>query len=312
MAAAVIQRGRVIAALVVAAACVARRSNAQDTSATRAADARCDSVVAASRVDTVSSGLFLALKRADGGDLATEQIMDMLLLTGAAFIPPKPFRLNVFSGPALIPSFRRIGVRDEPVLRQPTLTGAYRVKVDTNEVFTSLETVRASLMPGFDSAAMLAIKAAGTSKGLFAPRDGTRSATIEFRFATDSIAVPGWTVRRLVTATFPRMPVTDAAVESSVANAGLPETERREGQPAETVLRFVVDRTGRPIMETLEVVRGTSIDFVRAALTALAKQHFVPAKIHGCGVAQQVEVPFTLPPLSPSGSPPPDHAAIRY
>jgi len=312
VAAAVIQRGCSIAALAMVAICIARNTNAQDTSATRAADARCDSVVAASRVDTVSSGLFLALKRVDGGDLAEGQITDMLLLTGAAFIPPKPFRLTVFSGPALIPSFRRIGVRDEPVLRQPTLTGAYRVKVDANAVFTSLETIRTSLMPGFDSAAMLAIKAAGTNKGLFAPGDGTRSATIDFRFATDSIVEPGWTARRLVTATFPRMPVTDVAVESSVANAGLPETERREGQSAETVLQFVVDRTGRPIMETLEILRGTSLDFVRAALTALGKQHFVPAKIHGCSVAQQVEFPFTLPPLSPSGSPPPSNAARRY
>ena len=304
--------GRAIAAFAACAIWGVRSVGAQDTSATRAADARCDSVVAASRVDTVSSGLFLALKRVDGGDLATEQITDMLLLTGAAFIPPTPFRLTVFSGPSLIPSFRRIGASHEPVLRQPTLTGAYRVKVDANEVFTSLETVRASLMPGFDSAAMLAIKAAGTSKGLFAPRDGTRSATIDFRFATDSIVESGWTVRRLVTAIFPRMPVNDAVVPSTLAGAGLPETERREGQPAETVLRFVVDRTGQPIMETLEIVRGTSLDFVRAALTALGKQRFVPARIHDCSVAQQVEFPFTLPPLSPSGSPPLSNAAARY
>lgn len=312
MAAAVNQRGRAVAAFVLCAACVASSVRAQDTSATHAADARCDSVVAASRVDTVSSALFLGLKRVDGGDLTTGQIAEMLLLTGSAFVPPTPFRLTVFSGPVLISSFRRVGAGDKPVLRQPTLTGSYRVKVDANDVFKSIETIQASLMPGFDSAAVLAIRAAGVSKGLFAPRDGSPSATIDFRFATDSIVEPGWTVRRLVSATFPRMPVTDAVAQSSATRADLPPAEGREGQPAEAVLRFVVDRTGQPIMETLEIVRGTSLDFVRAALTALGKQHFVPAKIHGCSVAQQVEFPFTLAPSSPSGSPPPTNAAIRY
>jgi len=312
VAAAMTERGRAFAAIAFSTIFIGRSAQAQDTSAARASDARCDSVVAASRVDTVSGGLFLALRRVDSGDLATGQITDMLLLTGAAFIPPTPFRLTVFSGPALIPSFRRLGGNGEPILRRPTLTGAYRAKVDVNEVLTSLETVRASLMPGFDSAAIAAIRSAGASKGVFAPRDGTASATIDFRFATDSIVEPGWTVRRLVTATFPRMPVTDAAVRSSTTNAELPQTERREGKPAETVIRFVVDRTGQPIMETLEIVRATSIDFVRGALSALGKQRFEPAKINGCSVAQQVELPFTLPPLSPSGSPPPSNARIRY
>lgn len=285
---------------------------AQDTSAARASDVRCDSIVARARADTITSGLFLAVKRVDGGELATAQITDMLLITGAAFVPPTPFRLTVFSGPALTPSFRRISTSTQPVLRSPTLTGGYRVKVGTGGSFASLETIRASLMPGFDSAAVNAIRAAGDTKGLFAPRDGTPSATIDFRFATDSMGGPGWTVQRLVTTIFPRMPVTDATVQPGSGNADLPQTERREGLPTETVLRFVVDRTGEPIMETMEIVRGSSIDFVRAALTALSKQRFVPARIQGCAVAQLVEFPFTLPPLSSSGPPPLGEARFRY
>jgi TonB-like protein len=292
-------------------ACVAHGLAAQDTSATRLADARCDSIVAAARADTVPSGIFIALKRVDGGELATAQINDMLLITGASFLPPTPFRLTVFSGPVMTPSFRRISANAEPVLRSPTLTGAYRVRVGANGAFSTLETIRASLMPGFDSAAMAAIKSAGDSKGLFAPRDGTQSATIDFRFATDSIGGPGWTVQRLVSTTFPRMPVTDAVAQSGSASADLPQTERREGLPTETVLRFVVDRAGEPILETLEIVRGTSLEFVRAALAALGKQHFAPAKMRGCPVAQLVEFPFALPPLSPSGTPPHD-ARVRY
>jgi hypothetical protein len=300
------RQGRV-AALAACATFLATTMAAQDTSAapSPAADARCDSIVAAARADTLASGLFIGIKRIDGGELGAAQITDMILLAGSAFTPPTPFRLTIFSGPVLTPSLRRLSSNAEPVLRAPTLSGAYRVRVGSDGAFASLETIRASLMPGFDSAAMAAIKTAGDIKGLFAPRDGTTSATIDFRFATDSIGGQGWTVRRLVTALFPRMPVTDAAVQPGAPTAELPQTERREGVPVETVLRFVVDRTGEPIMETLEVVRGTSIDFVRAALTALSKQRFVPARIRGCPVAQLVEFPFTLPPLSPSGAPPP-------
>ena len=306
------RRGPVTLFVACATCLVGRSTGAQDTSAMRADDLHCDSVVAAARADTVSKGLFLALKRVDGGDLATGQITDMLLLVGAAFVPPKPFRLTVFAGPVLTPSLRRLGANADPVLRSPTLTGGYRVKLGSDGAFTSIETIRASLMPGFDSAAMLAIRTAGETKGLFAPRDGTPSATIDFRFGSDTISEPGWTVRRLVTATFPRMPVNDAGILTTSGSGDLPQAERREGFPAETVLRFVIDRQGVPIMETLEIVRGTSIDFVRAALTALGKQRFIPAQIRGCTVAQLVEFPFTLPPLSPSGSPPPDNARVRY
>ena len=303
------RRQTTVVAAVAAVACSAWRASvlaAQDTSATRASDARCDSIVASARVDTVSSGLFLSVKRVDGGELSTVQIADMLLMTGAAFVPPTPFRLTVFTGPALTPSFRRRSAKANPVLRSPTLTGGYRVKVGADGAFSRLETIRASLMPGFDSAALVAIKAAGDSKGLFVPLDGTGSATIDFRFATDSGGGPGWTAQRLVRTILPRMPVTDATVEPASASADLPQSERREGVPAETVLRFVVDRAGEPIMETLEIVRGTSLDFVRGALTALGKQHFAPARIKGCAVAQLVEFPFILPPLSPSGLPPGD------
>ena len=167
-------------------------------------------------------------------------------------------------------------------------------------------------MPGFDSAAVEAIRLAGVTPELFAPRDGTSSATVDFRFSTDSVSGPGWTVRRLVSVTFPRMPVTDASLQTSNPAAGLAQLERRDSVHTETVLRFVVDRTGEPIMETLEIVRGSSLEFVRAALTVLGKQRFAPARIQGCAVAQLIELPFAVPPLSASGAPPPSDGRIRY
>jgi hypothetical protein len=297
--------------LLPAIACVALGSGAgaQDTTGTAASDARCDSVVAAARADNLPSGLFLALKRVDGGELATEQITDMLAIVGAGFTAPKPFRLTVFSGPVLTPGLRRLTASGAPVLRTPTLTGAYRVKGASDGAFTSLETIRASLMPGFDSAAVEAIRLGGATPGLFAPRDGTPSTTVDFRFSTDSVGAPGWTVRRLVSVTFPRMPVTDAALQTADVMSGLPS---RDSLHAETVLRFVVDRTGEPIMETLEIVRGNSLEFVRAALTALGKTRFAPARIQGCAVAQLIELPFAVPPLNASGTPPSSDGPVRY
>jgi hypothetical protein len=296
------------AALFVAA--IAAR--AQDTSATRLADRRCDSIVAATRADTVPRGLFLGLRRADGGDIGADQAIDMLLVVGASFAPPTPFRLTVFSGPIVTPGLRRLSPDTTPVRRAPTLVGVYRMTSDSYGVVTALETTRASLMPGFDSAAKAAITSASEIKGLFAPRDGTLSATVDFRFSTDSVGGPGWTVRRLLTTVFPRMPVTDVVLQPQMGSVELPQSERREGVPASTVLRFVVDRTGEPIVETLEVVRGASIELVRGALSVLAKQRFTPARISGCSVAQLVEFPFVLPPLSPSGAPPSDDVRDRY
>jgi len=261
-------------------------------------------VLAGARTDNVPGALFIALRRVDGGELTPGQIGDMLLIAAAGFTMPTPFRLSVFAGPVLTPSLRRLGTGTEPTLRSPTLTGAYRAKADSNGAFTSLETIRASLMPGFDSAAMDAIRTAAATQHLFAPLDGTSSAIVDFRFSTDSIGVPGWTVRSLANMNFPRMPVTDAVMQPSSRAAAALQLERRDSLHTETVLRFVVDRTGEPIMETLEIVRGSSLEFVRAALGALGKQRFSPAQIRGCAVAQLVELPFVMPPPTPSSTPP--------
>jgi hypothetical protein len=185
------------------------------------------------------------------------------------------------------------------------------VKAAADGAVTSLETIRASLMPGFDSAAVEAIKLAGATPGLLAPRDGAPSITADFRFSTDSISAPGWTVRRLVSVSFPRMPVTDAALQTGNLTTEV-RLEGRDSLHTETIFRFVVDRTGEPIMETLEILRGSSLEFVRGALTVLGKQRFAPARIQGCAVAQLIELPFAVPPLNASGGPPPSDGTVRY
>ena len=87
---------------------------------------RCDSVVAAARVDSVDVGLFVSAMRSDAGELSPSQGHLISGVIGSGFIPPRPFRLTVFSGPARMRSMRLLSSDTAIALRAPTLTGVYR------------------------------------------------------------------------------------------------------------------------------------------------------------------------------------------
>jgi hypothetical protein len=149
--------------------------------------------------------------------------------------------------------------------------------------------MRASLVPGFDSAAVAAILDMGTFHDILVPPEGDDSMRVDVRLSTDSTA----DARRMIVATFPRMPVIDAMPRRDNPPAAFPEDERADSVTSgEVVLRFVVDRTGMPDMTTIELVRATSLSFARAAVIALPSQRFEPATIHGCAVAQAVDYSF--------------------
>lgn len=176
-------------------------------------------------------------------------------------------------------------------LRAPTLTGVYRFTSDANGIATNVRTIRASLTPGFDAAALSAIgHSPGTSR-VFAPPDQEDSMAVEVRISTDS--TPG--ARRVLSAYFPRMPVIDAAPSADNPAAVLPTSAKRDSiSSGEIVLRFVVDRDGAPVLETLEIIRANARAFVRPAIAALPSQVFAPATIHGCAVAQRIDYPFVF------------------
>jgi outer membrane biosynthesis protein TonB len=112
---------------------------------------------------------------------------------------------------------------------------------------------------------------------------------VDVRLSTDSTA----DARRMIVATFPRMPVIDAMPRRDNPPAAFPEDERADSVTSgEVVLRFVVDRTGTPDLATIELVRATSLSFARAAVMALPSQRFEPATIRGCAVAQAVDYSF--------------------
>jgi TonB family protein len=155
-------------------------------------------------------------------------------------------------------------------------------------------------MPGFDSAAIEAIRTGATANPAFAAPMGIDSMHVDIEFSTDSIAG----ARRLVSASFPRMPVLDAMPLASNRPPVFPEAAKADSiESGEVVLRFVVDRDGTPDFDTIELVRSTVPSLTRAALLTLADHRFRPATIRGCAIAQQIDyaLNFSLPvPATPS------------
>lgn len=260
---------------------------------------KCDSVVAAAHVDSVDVGLFISAMRSDGGELSASQTQLISGVIGGDFTPPRPFRLTVFSGPARMRSMRLVSSDTAIALRAPNLTGVYRFVATKAAGVTRIMTVRASLMPGFDSAAATSIREAGYIGGILVPPPDEDSMRVEVRFSTDSSAG----ARRLVAAFFPRLPVVDAVPRLDNPAAVFPEDAKRDSVTmGEVVLRFVVDRGGDPALETIEVIRATSLSFLKSALVALPLQRFTPATVRGCAVAQLVEYPFSFVAPEPPGS----------
>src|SRR5262245_16207091 len=86
----------------------------------------CDSVVAAAKVDSIPVGIFVRVARLDGALQAGHSrfIAEMI---ATAFIPPRPFRLSVFSGAPQMRVLRRMAPDTVGELRPPSITGIYRL-----------------------------------------------------------------------------------------------------------------------------------------------------------------------------------------
>lgn len=245
---------------------------------------RCDSIVRISVVDTVETSLYITLRRLDDGP---EPILDAVAATiVGAFRAPKPFRLSVFAGPPRMRGLRPSGADTAREIREASIAGVYALWV-TTEGPTEPVVLRSSLMRGLDSSMVRAI-VAPSRQWRQVQRTAGLAARYQVRVSTDS--TPDSYL--LAFGRFPRMRVNDAT-PARADPLSFPEEARADSlDHGETVLRFVVDRDGRPALETAEIVRSTAPSFTRAALVALNTQTFKPATISGCPVAQLVEFPF--------------------
>lgn len=250
-------------------------------------DASCDSVIAASAVDTVPRGLFITVYRLDSAlGLSDDEGERIAMRLVQSFAAPRPLRLSVFDGPASMRGLRRSGSDTISEARAPNVTGVYAVSSGAAGSVRA-EVLRSSLLVGVDSSMLRAI-AAGDDMWRQLRNQMGGLPRLRIRLSSDSSAG----AHALAYGRFPRMRVHDAAPLPSPAPA-FPEDARSDSlDHGEAVLRFVVDRDGQVALETVELVRASAMPFARAALVALNSQHFAPANIGGCPVAQVVEFPF--------------------
>lgn len=262
---------------------------------------KCDSTVLAASIDSVKAALYVDAKRVDG-DITREQLSAIATSVATVFTPPRPFRLSVFSGPAEMRALRRVSGasgRTGVERRSPMVKGVYRFWSRRNGIASPF-IARASLTPGFDSSALAAVADAALLKEVVAPFAGEDSMMIEVSISTDS--TPNG--KRVVGLSLPVMPTTDAVASPSNKPAPLPEAAKGDTSVrGEVVLRFVVDQTGAPIGETLEVVRANGLGFLQSALAVLSEQRFTPATVRGCPIAQEVLYPFAFVVPSPEKVP---------
>jgi len=260
--------------------------------------ARCDSVVATARVDSVPIALFLRVVRLDGEFMAGQSLL-IAQGIGSAFVAPRPFRMSVFSGGSQMRALRRLAPDTVGELRAPTVVGVYRFTTTREGLRRPVETLRTSLVPGLDSAMSDAIRFAMAFEDLRAIADGD-SMRVDIRVSTDSMAG----ALRFVTADFPRMPVVDAVPRADNPAAEFPASAKDDSiSTGEVVLRFVVMPSGDIAAGTIEVARATSLDFLRSALRSLPTQHFQPATIRGCPVSQLVDYAMSF--VQPMAAKPP-------
>lgn len=78
-----------------------------------------------------------------------------------------------------------------------------------------------------------------------------------------------------------------------------PATMKRSGIGGEVLAQFVVDRSGRAVMETFKPLTSSGPEFTAAVKAALPNWQFDPAVIRGTKVAQLVQQAFQFSPPGP-------------
>ncbi len=98
-----------------------------------------------------------------------------------------------------------------------------------------------------------------------------------------------------------RMRVAEIRIEEPVKYLGGPLPEypvalRQRGIEGMAVLRYIVDESGKPGLGTMRAIAASSQGFMGAAIAAVSKSNFRPARTAGCSVPMLVEqvVRFTI------------------
>ena len=281
----------VVAALTLALPADAPRAAAPDSAAPRVA--ACDSIVAAARAADGRLTVSAYLTRADGVPLSDSTTDRLLLPIVNQLDFPTPLRLPMFApAPTRLRAFRPAD-GDSPSLRSPALSAVYGFTLQRDGKIRDVAVRLAALAPGVDSAVLRAIGVAGSLGGL-AEADGAlvpRGGLELLLRVSAGVAAPG-EGRPLFRSPVGLFAITDAVPPDSIPTPEYPRAEEESGWDGHVLLQFAVDPTGRPAMETVELLQATTIGFARAALDVLPKVRFRPARVGACPVWQLVRLPF--------------------
>ena len=98
-----------------------------------------------------------------------------------------------------------------------------------------------------------------------------------------------------------RMRVTEILIEEPVKYLdgplpSYPVTLRAQGIEGRVVMRYVVGENGKPVAGTIRVIAASRQEFINAAIDAVSKSRFQPARTAGCSVPTLLEhvVRFTI------------------
>ena len=98
-----------------------------------------------------------------------------------------------------------------------------------------------------------------------------------------------------------RLRVAEILIEEPVKylDGPLPEYPvalRAQGIEGRVVMRYVVDESGKPATGTMRVIAASRQEFINAAITAVSKSRFRPARTAGCSIPTLLEhvVRFTI------------------
>lgn len=293
---------RALGAAVIALALHARGARAQDRRAgpdsAGPSAAACDSIIAASRVQSSKLTVSAYLMRADGEPLADSAIDRLLLPILTQLELPTPLRLPVFApAPTRLRAFR-VAFDSGGALRGPALSAVYGFTLRRDGSIRDVRVRLAALAPGVDSAVVHALQVAG-SLGAVAEDDGDlvpRGGLELLLRLSAGVAAPGHG-RPLFNSTVGLYALTDAVPPDTLPTPDYPRAEEEAGWNGHVLLQFAVDPHGRPASETVELLQATSIGFARSALEVLPKVRFRPARVGACPVWQLVRLPvdFRLP-----------------
>ena len=261
---------------------------------TAAAPSNCDSVLRAARVDSTRVAVRAYLLRTDGGALSTRRRALLLQDIAGRLELPQPLALPLFAaGPARLRMLVPAGEGDATA-RRPVLHGIYRVLLGPwPQRVDSVRTLVTTLAPQADSA-ILAVLAAVAAEPNRRVGDGDDGKPMPLQlYITSGVVDPR--VRSqgitLFEAYFPVVRMVDAVPSPDNLPPPYPPSAI-DGDDGEVLLQVVVGTDGAPVPGTVEALHATSEEFLRAAVAGLARYRFTPARVDGCAVPQEVEVPF--------------------